>query len=109
MTVKILILDACRSRPYGRSLIRANERGLAVMQSTKGSLIAYATGPGKVASDGTGRNSPFTKSLKEEIMRPDIPIQIMLTKVRERVDTETNGRQTPWTTDAIIGTFFFVP
>jgi uncharacterized caspase-like protein len=45
MEVKLLILDACRNNPFGRSWTRALDRGLAVMDAPKGSLIAYATEP----------------------------------------------------------------
>src|SRR5262249_32249268 len=58
MDVKLLILDACRDNPFGRSWTRALSRGLAVIEAPKGSLIVYATSPGKTARDGRGRNSP---------------------------------------------------
>ena len=53
--INILILDACRENPYARQW-RAGQRGLAVTQGARGSLIAFATAPGSVASDGSGRN-----------------------------------------------------
>jgi len=37
--------------------------GLAPMQAARGSFIAYATAPGAVAVDGTGRNGTYTKHL----------------------------------------------
>jgi uncharacterized caspase-like protein len=40
---------------------------LAQITAPSGSLIAYATSPGKVAEDGVGRNSPYTKYLKKFI------------------------------------------
>ena len=60
MDVKLLLLDACRNNPLGRSWTRALSRGLAVMETPQGALLAYATSPGKTASDGPGRNAPFT-------------------------------------------------
>jgi uncharacterized caspase-like protein len=54
MDVKLLFLDACRANPFGRSWTRAVSQGLAVMETPKGTLIAYATSPGKTASDGDG-------------------------------------------------------
>jgi uncharacterized caspase-like protein len=60
MAVKFLILDACRNNPFGRSGTRSISRGLAQMDTVEGALIAYATSPGKTASDGEGRNSPYT-------------------------------------------------
>jgi putative tryptophan/tyrosine transport system substrate-binding protein len=52
LAVKLLILDACRDNPFGRSWTRSLSRGLAQMDTVEGSVIAYATGPGKTASDG---------------------------------------------------------
>jgi hypothetical protein len=51
-SVNLLILDACRNNPFERSWGRdLSQRGLAVMEAPKGSLIAYSTSPGKTASD----------------------------------------------------------
>ena len=58
MDLKLLILDACRDNPFGRRWIRALNRGLAAMDAVQGALIAYATSPGKTATDDSGRNSP---------------------------------------------------
>ena len=55
----ILILDACRDNPFARQW-RSSQRGLAVTQAVAGSLIAYATAPGAVAVDGSGRNGLYT-------------------------------------------------
>ena len=60
----IVILDACRNNPFERSWSRnSNGNGLAYMDAPGGSLIAYSTAPGKTASDGYSRNSPFTSGL----------------------------------------------
>ena len=50
----IVILDACRNNPFARSY-RSTTRGLARMDAPAGSYVAFATAPGSVASDGTGR------------------------------------------------------
>ncbi|MDD9913812.1 MAG: caspase family protein, partial [Rhodospirillaceae bacterium] len=57
--LNIVILDARRNNPY-KAGFRSAARGLAKMQATKGTLVAYATAPGDVAADGTGRNSPYS-------------------------------------------------
>jgi uncharacterized caspase-like protein len=46
--MNIVILDACRNNPFGRSYRSAN-RGLAQMTAPSGTFIAYATAPGSVA------------------------------------------------------------
>lgn len=50
-SLNIVVLDACRNNPFERRF-RAMGGGLALMDAPKGTLIAYATSPGKVASDG---------------------------------------------------------
>jgi uncharacterized caspase-like protein len=107
MEVKILILDACRNNPFGRSWTRSLNRGLVSMQVTEGTLIAYATSPGKTAADGAGRNSPFTANLLREIPQPQRPIELMLKVVRARVQDETGKQQTPWEASSLRGDFYF--
>ena len=53
--LNIVILDACRNNPFSRSF-RSASTGLAQVDAPTGTLIAYATAPGRVASDGTGQN-----------------------------------------------------
>jgi hypothetical protein len=108
--VKIVILDSCRDNPLTRTLVRGSgTRGLARIDldagSAKGTLIAFSTSPGAVAQDGTGRNSPFTAALLAHIETPDLDIRQMFGQVREDVDLSTQGAQTPWVNEAIIGSF----
>ena len=56
----IVILDACRNNPFGRSY-RPEQKGLSQFDAPVGSLIAYATAPGNVASDGAGENGLYTE------------------------------------------------
>src|SRR5205807_3999557 len=60
--LNIIILDARRDNPFARSW-RSIQRGLAPIQAAPGTLIAYATAPGKVANDGSGRNGVYTAHL----------------------------------------------
>jgi Caspase domain len=50
--LNIVILDACRNNPFARGF-RSQVQGLAPVDAARGSLIAYATAPGSVASDGS--------------------------------------------------------
>jgi uncharacterized caspase-like protein len=67
--LNIVILDACRDNPYARQW-RSSQRGLAVMQAARGTLIAYATAPGAVAIDGSGRNSLYTSHVLQHLSTP---------------------------------------
>jgi hypothetical protein len=107
MEVKIVILDACRNNPFGRSWTRALDRGLAVMDAPKGALIAYSTSPKKTALDGTGRNSPYTARPLQEVPIPGRPIELVFKAVRLGVQQETQGAQTPWEASSLTGEFYF--
>jgi len=106
--VNILIVDACRDDPFGRSF-RSSSRGLAQMDAPKGTIIAYATSPGKVASDGDPRerNSPYTKNLIKAMQQPNKPIEQVFKEVRRAVQEETKNQQTPWENTSLSGDFFF--
>ncbi len=64
--MNIVILDACRDNPFARSF-RTATQGLAYMDAPTGTMIAYATAPGKTASDGTGDNGLYTSKLVQAL------------------------------------------
>jgi hypothetical protein len=106
----IVILDACRDNPFerswsGRSTGRGN--GLAFMTAPSGSIIAYATSPGKTASDGTGKNGLYTEALLEYINVPGLPIEEFFKNVRRTVELRSNKAQTPWESTSLKGNFYF--
>lgn len=104
--VNILIVDACRDDPFGRSF-RSSSRGLANMDAPQGTIIAFATSPGKVAADGEGRNSPYTKNLIKTMQIPNLPIEQVFKQVRRAVQQETKNQQTPWENTSLSGDFYF--
>jgi len=105
--INIVIIDACRNNPLPAEK-RSATRGLARMDSPKGTLIAYATSPGKTAEDGSGKNGTYTKYLLKALQIQDIPIEITFRRVREGVDKETRGTQTPWESSSIVGDFIML-
>lgn len=105
---KILLLDACRDTPF-RSFSRTSSKGLAQMDAASGTLIGYATAPGKLASDGRGTNSPFVKGLLEALDQPGIPIEQVMKITRQRVASLTEGEQIPWSASSLVGDFYFYP
>ncbi len=104
--VNILIVDACRDDPFGRSF-RSSSKGLANMDAPQGTIIAFATSPGKVAADGEGRNSPYTKNLIKMMQVPNLPIEQVFKQVRRAVQQETRNQQTPWENTSLSGDFYF--
>jgi uncharacterized caspase-like protein len=109
--INIIILDACRNTPF-RSFSRSDEKGITKMDPPKGakqgSIIAFATAPGDVASDGEGRNGFYTSKLLKYINTPGLTLEEVFKKVRIEVSGESAGRQIPWENNSLTGDFFFV-
>lgn len=100
---KLVLLDACRDNPLQRTGGRSLTRGLAPMNVSQGTLIAYATRDGQVALDGVGqKHSPFTKALLEHLGDPT-DISVVLRRVREKVMQATGGKQQPWDYGSLTG------
>lgn len=102
----LIILDACRYNPFKG--FKATSEGLAAINSPSGTLIAYATAPGKVAFDGSGENSPFTKWLLNIIPKYGLKVEEVFKEVRRNVIKETNNEQVPWESSSLVGDFYFV-
>jgi len=122
--VNIVILDACRNNPYkdsyqsdSRGLKKSEKRGLkrsdkgsqglSRIDGPSGSFIAYATAPGSVAADGTGKNGLYTQHLLEYMQQPGIPVEGVFKKVRVGVMNDTKGKQVPWENSSLLGDFYF--
>jgi formylglycine-generating enzyme required for sulfatase activity len=103
----ILILDACRNNPFARSF-RSYSRGLARVNAPSGTIIAYATSPGEVASDGNKRNSPYTEELLKHIREPGLKIEEVFKRVSIGVWEKTTGKQMPWVESSLLGDFYFM-
>ncbi|WP_109419183.1 caspase family protein [Proteus terrae] len=105
---KIIILDACRDDPVSKGWYRSTEGlGLASVYAPKGTIIAFGTSPGEVASDGSGRNGAYTEALLENIDTQNCPIETMFKKVRNSLAAKTGGKQTSWEHTSLSGDFFF--
>ncbi|MCX6611937.1 MAG: caspase family protein [Acidobacteria bacterium] len=103
--VIVVILDACRNNPFQAT--RSAGGGLAAMGSGKGTLIAFATGPGKTADDNPrGANGLFTTHLISTLREPGLSLDQVFSRVREKVYRESDGRQVPWTVSSVIGDVF---
>ena len=102
----LVFLDACRNNPLKYASGRSLTRGLATMDKRGGVLISYATGPGQVARDGNGRNSPYTASLIKW-MREPLTLESMLKRVANEVADATGNKQTPWYDTSLMADFYF--
>ena len=108
----IVFLDACRDNPLAANLAqvgRSLDVGAGSRVEAASMMIVYATEPGKVALDGTGRNSPFTGALLRHIDTEGASIGDVMIAVRNDVLSETGGKQRPFESASLTGQFFFKP
>lgn len=119
-SVTTVVLDACRDSPFpdkpelagglsrsaGVTLAKKDDGKRRKGNVMEGVIIAYSTAPQMTAADGEGRNSPYTKHLKEFLRRPNTTLETMLKLTRTEVTKETGGKQTPWYETSINGEFY---
>ncbi|MFN3869296.1 MAG: caspase family protein, partial [Hyphomicrobiaceae bacterium] len=99
---------ACRDNPYSTAT-RSLSRGLAPVKAPAGTLIAFATGPGQVALDGRGPNSPYSGALSQSILEFGVPLEETFRRTRRLVLEATGRKQVPWEHSSLTGEFFFRP
>ncbi|MCI4664036.1 MAG: caspase family protein [Neomegalonema sp.] len=91
----VVIVDACRDNPWSGT---KGAKGLArVETSAPGMVIAFSTAPGKVALDGRGRLSPYTRALSEKLAaRPTLDVRKLFTSLTARTRKLAGVDQQPW-------------
>jgi len=99
--VNLVVLDACRNNPFERRF-RSVSGGLAQLDAPKGTLIAFATAPGKVAFDGEGVHGTYTNALLRVL-------ESVFKRVRTEVSRLTGDQQIPWEASSLTGEFYFIP
>ena len=112
----VIVLDACRDNPFqpdetenkNDAGILQLSGGLAPLEAPSNTLVAYATEPGNIASDGRGRNGTYTKALLKYISK-SIPAAELFRKVRNDVIKVTNKKQIPWEHSSLTQEFYFGP
>ena len=126
--IGIVFLDACRNSATDVGLgmtvrmvsLGQPSRSMPVIRGTgsieikpsaysAGVFRAYATQLNNVASDGAGRNSPFTKALLKHSETKVIIITELIIRARKSVMQETQNMQIPWEEAALNESFAFAP
>ncbi|HEY1725338.1 MAG TPA: caspase family protein [Steroidobacteraceae bacterium] len=113
----LAIVDACRNNPFQSSGRAIGGRGLAPVSAATGQMVLYSAGAGQEALDNLGPkdsdpNGVFTRVLIKEMVKPGLPAEQVLKKVRDQVVTLAQGAnhdQVPAVYDQSIGEFYFVP
>lgn len=104
--VNLVILDACRTNPF-ETRFRGTGGGLASIDAPAGTLISYATAPGRVAADGDGDHGLYTTELLSALGTPGLKVEDVFKRVRVGVMAKTNGQQIPWESSSLTGDFYF--
>jgi hypothetical protein len=106
--LNVIILDACRDNPFGTAK-PTQQKGLSQMDAPNQTLLAYATAPGNVASDGEGANGLYTENFLREMKVPEAKIEDVFKRVRLGVRRKSNGAQVPWESTSLEEDFWFIP
>src|ERR1700721_118544 len=116
--VNIVILDAGRDNPFAAVLARQKTRALVVERGltpidgdlARGTLIAFASDPKSSALDGpTGAHSPFTEAFLAHLFDAGVPIDTVMSRVRNDVWEKTGHHQLPWVNTSLIGEYELNP
>lgn len=114
--IALFFLDACRNNPLANRLNEEIEgatrsiatRGLAPVETeSAGTMVAFAAAPGQVASDGSGKNSPFTTALIGHLAGPGLEIGTAFKRVIRDVRKATAGKQSPQILSSLALEFYF--
>lgn len=101
--LNMIILDACRNNPFPSG--KRGGTGLARVNAPSGTLIAYATDPGSVASDGDGTNGLYTGELVKQL-KVSQRIEDIFMNTRNNVEKLSGGKQRPWEEARLKGVFY---
>lgn len=102
----IIILDTCRVTlcPVGQCRGVMSSLGLSNERKSSGTLIAYSTGPGQLASDNAkNEHSLYTQVLLELIATPGQPVEKLFRQLTEEVFQRSGGLQKPEFVDGLMG------
>lgn len=94
--LNLVMLDACRD------FIGSTEQGLAKIEAdqSRNTVIMLAAAPGKKASDGDGKNSPFTEAVLRNFPKQE-DFSKVITYITRDVSQSTGDQQKPVSTVSI--------
>jgi hypothetical protein len=106
-SLNIVILDACRDNPL--TDVSGAAKGLSRIDSSSSLFVSFSTSPGQVALDGDGRNSPYSKNLKDALATSNLTLEDTFKRTLKGVYQDTRGQQQPWISSSFFGEFVFKP
>jgi Caspase domain len=102
-----VVFDACRNELNltRRGQKALTEKGFVPMAYTPGVLVAYATAPGRTASDRGTDGGTYAKALADEIMKPGVDSMLVFSRVARRVQHEIG--QDPFLSASTVPEIYF--
>jgi uncharacterized caspase-like protein len=106
LKASVVVLDAARQQPFieGGNPIAS---GLALVDPSPNTLIAFNAAPGTVAPGEPGPYGAYAQALAEMIRTGGLPLPDVFDRVRLRVSENTKGGQIPWDAQKIQVPFTF--
>jgi uncharacterized caspase-like protein len=96
---KFVIFDACRNELQLPT--KDTSEGLIPVAEQEGMLVAYASSPGRTASDRGDKSGVYAAALAAELLRPGLDHLNLFQNVKEIVLASTNGAQQPWESNGL--------
>lgn len=96
---KFIVFDACRNEI--RMPTRDAFKGLVPIPEQEEMFIAFATAPGRTASDGGPDGGPYAAAFAAELQKPSVDHLSFFQNVKEQVIAATNNRQKPWESNGL--------
>jgi hypothetical protein len=96
---KFVVFDACRSEL--QLPIKETTKGLLPVLEQQGMFIAYASAPGRTASDRGAKSGPYAAALAAELGKQGLDHLNLFQNVKENVLAATGGAQQPWESNGL--------
>ncbi len=97
--VKFVVFDACRNELQLPT--RDTTKGLVPVAEQQGFFVAYASAPGRTASDRGEKSGPYAAALVQELNRQGLDHLNLFQNVKETVIAATGGAQHPWESNGL--------
>jgi Caspase domain len=97
---KFVIFDACRNELQLPT--KDTSKGLVPVSEQQGMFIAYASAPGRTASDRGERSGPYAAALAAELAKPGNDHLSLFQNVKEAVYAASGGAQQPWESNGLL-------
>jgi hypothetical protein len=98
-SVKFVVFDACRNELQLPT--RDTSKGLVPVAEQQGFFVAYASAPGRTATDRGEKSGPYAAALAKEFGRQGLDHLNLFQNVKETVIASTGGSQHPWESNGL--------